>query len=75
MTTKALRDMIERVQHWPEKRQEDAAQVLRDMENQDTASHHLTEEQEAEVRRRLADPSPRFLTLAEVRARLAQLGA
>jgi hypothetical protein len=38
--------------------------------------HHdevrLSEEQIAEVRRRIADPNPKFLTLEEVRARLAR---
>jgi hypothetical protein len=35
-------------------------------------SYSLTEEQVNEVRRRLADPNPRFMSLEEVRARFAQ---
>jgi len=75
MTTKALKEAIERVQTWPEERQEDAAKMLLDMETQDKAAYRLTDEQAAEVERRLADPDPKFLTLAEVRARLSQRGA
>ena len=75
MTTKALKEIIERVQRWPEERQDDAARMLLEMEAQDTAGYHLTDEQVAEVKRRLADPNPKFLTLAEVRARLVAFGA
>jgi hypothetical protein len=75
MTTKSLKEAIARVQRWPEKRQEDAARILLEMEAQDTSGYQLTDEQVAEVKRRLADPNPKFLTLAEVRARLAHFGA
>jgi hypothetical protein len=75
MTTKALKDVIERVQRWPRERQEDAARMLLEMEAQDVSGYRLTDEQAAEVERRLADPDPKFLTLAEVRARLAHSGA
>ena len=75
MTTKALKEAIERVQQWPEERQEDAAKILLDMEAQDTSSYRLTDDQVAEVKRRLADPNPKFLTLAEVRARFSPSGA
>jgi hypothetical protein len=75
MTTKALKEAIERVQQWPEERQEDAARILLDMEAQDTSDYRLTDEQVAEVKRRLADPTPKFLTLAEVRARFSPSGA
>ena len=75
MTTKALKEAIERVQQWPEERQEDAAKILLDMEAQDTSAYRLTDDQVAEVKRRLADPNPKFLTLAEVRARFSPSGA
>lgn len=75
MITKALKEVIERVQRWPEERQDDAARMLLAMEAQDTAGYRLTDAQAAEVKRRLADPDPKFLTLAEVRARLAVAGA
>lgn len=75
MTTKALKEAIDRVQNWPEERQDEAAKMLLEMEAQDTSGYRLTDEQVAEVERRLADPNPRFLTLAEVRARLSRAGA
>lgn len=75
MTMKALKDVIERVQRWPRERQEDAARMLLEMEAQDVSVYRLTDEQAAEIDRRLADPDPKFLTLAEVRARLAHSGA
>ena len=36
------------------------------------AQLRLTDEQSAEVKRRLADPNPKFLTLEEVRERFAE---
>ena len=75
MTTKSLKEAIERVQHWPEARQEDAARMLLEMEAQATSSYRLSEDQVAEVERRLADPNPKFLTLAQVRARFAHSSA
>ncbi|MGZ9064859.1 MAG: hypothetical protein ACXW2I_05975 [Burkholderiales bacterium] len=56
---------------WPAERQEDAARVLTEMEEQDTSTYQLTDEQLAEVKRRLADPNPTFLSL-EVRERFAR---
>ena len=40
MTTK-LKEVIERVQNWPQERQEDAAKVLLEMEAQDASSYQL----------------------------------
>jgi hypothetical protein len=51
MTTKNLEQLMERLRHWPESRQEDAAEVLLEMERQDTSSVHLTEAQTREVMR------------------------
>ena len=71
MTANKLKDVLERVKTWPESRQEDAARMLIAMEEQDANPYRLTDEQVAEVERRLADPNPKFLTLEEVRARFA----
>jgi hypothetical protein len=71
MTKDQVKAVLDRVLTWPSKRQEDAARVLAEMEAQDTSPHSLTDEQVAEVKRRLADPNPRFLTLEEVRGRFA----
>jgi hypothetical protein len=51
MTTKNVEQLMERLRHWPERRQEDAAEVLLEMERQDTSSHRLTEAQAREVMR------------------------
>jgi hypothetical protein len=51
MTAKNLEQLLERVRHWPERRQDDAAEVLLEMERQDTSGYHLTEAQTQEVAR------------------------
>jgi hypothetical protein len=50
----------------------DAAKVLMLMEASDQSAYRLTDEQVAEVERRLADPNPRRLTLDEFKERLAR---
>jgi len=42
---------MERVRRWPRERQEDAAEVLLEMERQDASAHRLTDAQADEVRR------------------------
>ena len=49
MTAKDLEELIERVRHWPKDRQEDAAEVLLEMERQDTSGYRLTGAQAREV--------------------------
>lgn len=51
MTAKILKEVIERVQGWPEDRQEDAAQVLLEMEQQDASRYRLTDAQAREIER------------------------
>ena len=72
MTKEQVKAVLDRVLSWPPERQEEAARVLTQMEEQDTSTYQLTDEQLAEVKRRLADPSPKFLTLEEVRERFAR---
>jgi hypothetical protein len=67
-----IKAVLDRVLTWPSERQEEAARVLTEMEEQNTTDLRLTDEQVAEVERRLADPDPKFLTLEEVRARFAR---
>lgn len=69
MTRDEVRAVLERVLKWPSKRQADAARILAEMEQQDTSSYRLSDEQVAEVKRRVADRQPKFLTLEEVRER------
>ena len=73
MTTK-LKEVIERVQTWPQERQEDAAKVLLEMEAQDGSLYQLSDEQLAEVRRRRAEKNPKTLTLAEFDKNLRRFG-
>ena len=49
MTAKDLEDLIERVRHWPKEREQDAAEVLLEMERQDTSRYRLTDSQAREV--------------------------
>jgi hypothetical protein len=66
-----IKAVLDRVLTWPPERQQDAARILTEMEEQDATDLRLTDDQVAEVERRLADPDPKFLTLEEVRARFA----
>jgi hypothetical protein len=72
MTKEQLKAVLDRVLTWPPERQEDAARLLTQMEEAGESRYQLTDEQVAEVSRRLADPNPKFLTLEEVRARFKQ---
>jgi hypothetical protein len=72
MKVEQIKAVLDRVLTWPPERQEDAARVLTEMEDQLTSDVSLSDEQVAEVERRLADPHPKFLTLEEVRARFAR---
>ncbi len=69
MTKDQVKAVLDRVLTWPPERQEEAARILSEMEGQDTSGLALSDEQVAEVQRRLADPEPKFLTLEEVRGR------
>jgi uncharacterized protein YigA (DUF484 family) len=51
MAAKNLEELMERVRHWPKQRQEDAAEVLLEMERQDTSGYRLTDAQAREVAR------------------------
>lgn len=72
MTKDQIKAVLDRVLTWPPERQADVAQVVTLMEEQDKSTVRLSDEQVAEVRRRLADPNPKFLTLEEVRERFAR---
>ena len=66
MTREQVKEILDRVLIWPRKRQEDAARVLAEMEEQDHSDLRLTEEQAAEVRRRLATPSEQRVPIEKV---------
>lgn len=67
-----VKSILDRVLTWPQERQQAAAEMLTLMEEQDKSTLRLTDEQVAEVKRRIADPNPTFLTLEEVRERFAR---
>ena len=70
MTKEQVRQILERVRNWPAERQADLAEVAALMEAQDKSDISLTEEQADEVRRRLAEPAPKTMTLVEFSERL-----
>ena len=50
-----MRKILDRVLTWPAQRQEAAAHLLNQMEQQHTSSHRLSDEQIAEVENRRTD--------------------
>jgi hypothetical protein len=70
MTREQVKEILDRVQTWPPERQEDVIEVVKLMEAQDKSGLSLTNEQVAEVQRRLAEDNPRVMTLAELDAYL-----
>jgi hypothetical protein len=65
-----VKEILDRVLTWPAERQADLAHVVEIMEEQDKGDLRLSEEQAAEVRRRLAEKNPKTITLAEFNERL-----
>ena len=74
MTSKVTEAMTE-LSKLPADEQERAAEAILDFATGTTARPTLTDEQAQEVRRRLADPRPTFMTLAEAKGRLTLLSA
>jgi hypothetical protein len=72
MTRDQVKEILDRVLTWPAERQADVAHMVEMMEAQDNSGLRLSDEQAAEVKRRVADPNPTFLTLDQVRKRFAQ---
>jgi hypothetical protein len=66
VTDSQVKEILDRVLTWPPERQKDAARVLREMEQQDSSTLRLSADQVAEVRRRLANPSPDTIPANEV---------
>ncbi len=75
MSREQVKAILDRVLTWPEQRQEDAAKMLMLMESTDQSAYHLTDEQVAEVRRRIADPNRKLLSPAEARERILRRGS
>jgi hypothetical protein len=72
MTEEKVKELLDRVLTWSPERQENVAHVVEIMEEQDKSGLRLTDQQAAEVRRRLAEKNPKTLTLAEFNERLSR---
>jgi hypothetical protein len=72
MTKEQVKEILDRVLTWPAERQADVVRIVELMEEQDKSDLRLSDEQVEEVKRRLAEPNPKFLTLEEVRQRFAR---
>ena len=70
MTKHQVKEVLDRVLTWPPERQADVVHVVELMEAQHNSSLRLSDEQAAEVRRRLAEKNPKTVTLAEFNERL-----
>jgi len=66
MTKEQVKEILERVLTWPPERQAEVAEVVTLMEEQDKSALRLTDEEAAEVRRRLADPDRKTIPAEEV---------
>jgi hypothetical protein len=75
MTKEQMKEILDRVLTWPSERQADVAEVVTLMEIQDQSAVRLTDEQAAEVRRRLAEPNSNRVPAEEVFRRLRSSGA
>lgn len=69
MTKDQVKAALDRVLTRPPERQEDVVRLLDEMAEQDASDYRLSDEQVAEVKRRMADPNPQVLTLEEFNER------
>jgi hypothetical protein len=74
MTKEQVKQVLDRVLSWPAQRQEDAAEMLKLIEEHDQSAVGLDKDQKAEIRQRLADASAPTLTLTQLDERLRRLG-
>jgi hypothetical protein len=65
MTKKEVKAVIERVLNWPEDRQASLVRFVELMEEQDDSDLRLSDDQAAEVRRRIAEKNPHAMSLAK----------
>ena len=75
MAIAALQTILDRIDTWPPERQEQAADLLASLEAGDNDDEwHVSEEDLAEIDRRIADVDAPTMTLEEFREFVAQLG-
>jgi hypothetical protein len=65
MTRDRVKEVLDRVLTWPSARQAELVHMIQLMEKQDQSDLELSDEQAAEVRRRLADPDPETISVEE----------
>ena len=70
MTRDQVRAILDRVMSWPVARQADVARIVEVMEEQDSSPLRMSDEDAAEVRRRLTEQNPKTISFAEFRERL-----
>jgi hypothetical protein len=70
MTKEQVKQILDRVLTWAPERQADVAELVTLMEAEDQSGLSLTDEQAAEVRRRLANPNSERIPADEVFRRL-----
>lgn len=66
MTKEQVKQILDRVLTWSPERQADVAEVVALMEAEDRSGVALSDEQAAEIRRRLASPAAERIPAAEV---------
>jgi hypothetical protein len=74
MTKDQVKEILDRVLTWPTDRQADVAHIVEAMEEQDKSDLQLSDAQAAEVRRRLANPSPERIPAEDVFKRFRSSG-
>jgi len=73
MTREQIAAILDRVRSWPPKRQEDAANILLEMEGEDTAPYELSGDEMADIVEGLREADGRhFATDEEVAAVLTR---
>jgi hypothetical protein len=68
MTRDQVKEILNRVLAWPSERQAKLAHVVELMKEHDNGDLRLSDEQVAQVNRRLADPNPKSLARRSARA-------
>jgi hypothetical protein len=66
MTKEQVKAALDRVLTWPPERREDAVEMLKAVEEQDTSGLRLSDAQLGELRRRRAENDPNRVPFAEV---------
>ena len=69
-----VEEAIEILQNLPGEKARVLADAIIDAATPRSEDLQLSDEQVAEIQRRMNEPSPRFITLAEAQARLQKLG-